>query len=119
MRPIWKLTGFVHANGMHYNPCTYVEVPEELVRLTPIGRWAIHTLCNTESAISDLGLPKLTAYKVLKFMVQLSHTFLQAAATMMIKHPERIINPLFRLEVFQTDEFQVSQAILHVAIIIC
>jgi hypothetical protein len=34
MRPIRKLAGFVHANGMHYNPRTMVEVPEELARIT-------------------------------------------------------------------------------------
>jgi hypothetical protein len=37
MRPIWKLAGFVNANGMHYNPYMQVEVPEELARLAPIG----------------------------------------------------------------------------------
>jgi hypothetical protein len=39
MKPIQKLAGFLHANRMHYNPPphTVVEVPEELVRLTPIG----------------------------------------------------------------------------------
>jgi hypothetical protein len=40
--------------------------------------------------------------------VELNKTFLQDAATMMLQHPERIVNPLFRLEVFQTDEFEVS-----------
>jgi hypothetical protein len=108
MRPIRKLAGFVAANGMHYNPRTQVEVPEELARLAPIGRWAIDAFEKVEGAISDSGLPKFTAYNVLKFMVELNKTFLQDAATMMLKYPERIVNPLFRLEVFQTDEFEVS-----------
>jgi hypothetical protein len=56
MRPIWKLAGFVHTNGMHYNPCTQVEVPKELARLTPIGQWVINAFSNVKSAISDLGL---------------------------------------------------------------
>jgi hypothetical protein len=108
MRPIRKLAGFVAANGMHYNPRTQVEVPEELARLAPIGRWAIDAFEKVEGAISDSGLPKFTAYNVLKFMVELNKTFLQDAATMMLQYPERIVNPLFRLEVFQTDEFEVS-----------
>jgi hypothetical protein len=108
MKPIWKLAGFVHANGMHYNPRTVVEVPEELARLTPIGRWAIDACSNVEDAISDQGHPKFTACYVLKFLVELNHVFLQDVATIMIKHPERICNPLFRLEVFQTSEVQVS-----------
>jgi hypothetical protein len=54
------------------------------------------------------GIPKFTAFNVLKFMVELNKVFLQDTATMMLKHPERICNPLFRLEVFQSDEFQVT-----------
>jgi hypothetical protein len=50
MRPIWKLAGFVYANGMHYNPRTVVKVPEELARLTPIARWAIHAFSNVEQS---------------------------------------------------------------------
>jgi hypothetical protein len=113
MRPIRKLAGFVHANGMHYNPRTVVEVPEELQRLTPIGGWAIDACTNVEAAISSSGLPKFTAYNVLQFMVELNKVFLQDAATMMIKHPERVCNPLFRLEVFQTSEFEVRSSLLQ------
>jgi hypothetical protein len=83
MRPIQKLAGIVHANGMHYNPRTMVEVPEELARLTPIGRWAIDAFSNVEAAISKQGLPKFTAYNVLKFLVNLNKVFLQDAATIM------------------------------------
>jgi hypothetical protein len=121
MRPIRKVAGFMHANGMHYNPTPHIcgGSREACEAHSPIGRWAILALTNVESAISDLGLPKFTAYNVLKFMVKLNHTFLQDAAIVMIKHPKRIINPLFRLEVFQTDKFQVSQAILHVVVVIC
>jgi hypothetical protein len=117
MRPIRKLAGFVSANRMHYNPRTQVEVPEELARLTPIGQWAIDAFEKVGQAVSDSGLPKFTAYNVLKFFVELNRSFLQDAATMMIKHPERIINPLFRLEVFGTEEFLVS-LFLHVVVVV-
>jgi hypothetical protein len=83
MRPIRKLAGFLHANGMHYDPRTMIEVPEELARLTPIGRWAIDAFSNVEAAISKQGLPKFTAYNVLKFLVNLNKVFLQDAATIM------------------------------------
>jgi hypothetical protein len=109
MRPIRKLAGFVQANGMHYNPRTMVEVPEELARLTPIGGWAIDAFTNIEAAVSEQGLPKFTAYNVLKFLVELNRVFLQDAAAIMVNHPERVSHPLFRLEVFQTDEFLVSR----------
>ncbi len=117
MRPIRKLAGFVSANGMHYNPRTQVEVPEELARLTPIGQWAIDAFKKVSQAVLDSGLPKFTAYNVLKFFVELNRSFLQDAATMMIKHPERIINPFFRLEVFGTEEFLVS-LFLHVVVVV-
>jgi hypothetical protein len=81
---------------------------QDLARITPFGRWAICALTNVQSVISDSSLPKFTAYNILKFMVQLNLTFLHDATTMMLKHPERIVIPLFRLEVFQTDKFQVS-----------
>jgi hypothetical protein len=113
MRLIRKLAGFVHANGMHYNPRMVVEVPEELVRLTPIGRWALDSFSNVEAAISERGLPKFTAYNVLKFLVDLNKVFLQDAATIMIKHPERAVCPLFRLDVFQTPKFEVSLCLLQ------
>jgi hypothetical protein len=90
-----------------------VEVPEELAGLTPIDRWAIDTFSSVESAVSEQGLPKFTVYNVLKFMVQLNQVFLQDTATMMVKHPERVCNLLFRLEVFQSDGFQVSPVILQ------
>jgi hypothetical protein len=109
MKPIRKLAGFVHANGMHYNPRTMVEVPEELARLTPIGGWAIDAFRNIELAVSEQGLPKFTAFNVLKFLVELNKIFLQDAAAILINHPERMCNPLFRLEVFHSDEFQVSR----------
>jgi hypothetical protein len=105
----------LHANRMHYNPPphTVVEVPEELVRLTPIGWWAINACSKVADVISEQGLPKFTAYNVLKFLVELNSIFLQDAATIMIQHPKRICNPLFRLEVFQTSQFQVSFWILQ------
>jgi hypothetical protein len=48
MRPVQKLAGLVHANGMHYNPRTVVEVLEELAMLTPIGQWAIDACSKVE-----------------------------------------------------------------------
>jgi hypothetical protein len=87
-----------------------VEVPEELARLTPIGGWVIDTFRNIGAAVSEQGLPKLTAYNVLKFLVELNWFFLQGAAAIMINHPERFCNPLlFRLKVFQSDKFLVSR----------
>jgi hypothetical protein len=73
-----------------------------------IGRWEIDAFSNVEAAISEQALPKFTAYNVLKFLADLNKVFLQDAATIMTKHPERACNPLFRLEVFQTADFQVS-----------
>jgi hypothetical protein len=44
----------------------------------------------------------------LSFMVTLIRVFIQDAVAMLVKFPERINHPLFRLEVFGSKEFHVS-----------
>ena len=54
----------------------------------------------------------------LSFMMMLNRVFIQDAAAMLVLFPERINHPLFRLEVFGSEEFNVSFVVVFVAIAI-
>jgi len=107
MQPIRKLAGFTDANGMYYNPRTIVEVDESLLRLTPVGCWLFDAHEAVDSVNRD-GAGKFTAMNFLSFLMDLNRVFIQDAAAMMVLFPERIDHPLFRLEVFRSEEFNVS-----------
>ena len=108
MQPVRKLAGFTDANGMYYNPRTMVEVEESLLRLTPVGCWLFDAHKAVNIANQDGGAGKFTAMNFLSFMMTLNRVFIQDAAAMLVLFPERIDHPLFRLEVFQSEEFHVS-----------
>jgi hypothetical protein len=107
MQPIRKLAGFTDAKGMYYNPRTIVEVDESLLRLTPVGCWLFEAHEAVNIANRD-GAGKFTAMNFLSFMMTLNRVFIQDAAAMLVLFPERCDHPLFRLEVFQSEEFNVS-----------
>ena len=118
MQPIRKLAGFTDANGMYYNPRTVVEVDESLLRLTPVGCWVYEAHEAVKVANRDGGAGKFTAMNFLSFMMMLNRVFIQDAAAMLVLFPERINHPLFRLEVFGSEEFNVSFVVVFVAIAI-
>lgn len=84
-----------------------MEVDGSLLRLTPVGCW-LFDAHEAVSVVNRHGAGKFTAMNFLSFMVTLNKVFIQDAAAMMILHPERIDHPLFRLEVFRSEEFNVS-----------
>jgi hypothetical protein len=112
MQPIRKLAGFTDANGMYYNPRTMVEVEESLLRLTPVGCWLFDAHEAVNVANRDWGAGKFTAMNFLSFMMTLNRVFIQDAAAMLVLFPERCDHPLFRLEVFRSEEFNVSLLLL-------
>ena len=106
MRPIRKLAGYTNANGMYYNLRTIIEVPVELQRTTPIGEWALKA---RESLFtSGRANDKPTAMNFLQFITTLNIIFLQDAATILIKHPERQGHLVFQLPCLTSDIFKVS-----------
>jgi hypothetical protein len=112
LRPMRKLAGYTTANGMYFNARTTVIPSEELRKKTPFA-FAISILPQVkESLLDDEGATDSTgqtALGFLKFMDECATIFLQDAAAMMIRKPERRDHPLFRrLDVFQTAEWDVS-----------
>lgn len=105
MKAIRAIAGFVLANGMHYNPRTRLVVTEELCKLTPLGfAWEAEEFVSRR--MLD-GEEKYTAVQFLRCMKQLSIVLLQDAAAIISLYPDRREHPLFRLDCFQHDEFQV------------
>ena len=109
MKAIRAIAGFVLANGMHYNPRTTMVVSEELARKTPFGfawdaeEFVLSRMLQAEEAI------KYTAVQFLRCMKELSNILLQDAAAILYLYPERREHPLFQLECFKNDEFEVSR----------
>jgi hypothetical protein len=54
----------------------------------------------------------------LSFMMTLNRVFIQDVAAMLVLFPERINHPLFRLEVFGSEAFNVSFVVVFVAVAI-
>jgi hypothetical protein len=106
---IRKLAGFVSANKLYFNTRTTVEPPDELLRKTPIGVWAIDAQQNLLEARGTSDSKCQTALHFLKFMAMLNRVFIQDSAAMMVLHSEREIHPVFEsFECFRTPEFMVS-----------
>jgi 2-iminoacetate synthase ThiH len=61
----------------------------------------------------------MTAANFLNFMVALNRIFIQDLAAMMIQHPERATHPVFHMERFRTEEFQVSCCVSLIVLVDC
>ena len=84
-----------------------------LLQSTPFGHFqtALDFVRESVANSGDDGVdmaPKWTALQFLDFMVRLNHVFLQDAATIMVLHPDRAVHPIFRLQCFHTEAFEVS-----------
>ena len=107
MKAIRAIAGFILANGMHYNPRTRVTVSETLCRCTPFGfAWDAEEFVTQRMHEGEES--KFTAVQFLRCMQQLPVVLLQDAAAIISLYPDRREHPIFRLECFQNDEFQVS-----------
>jgi hypothetical protein len=112
MKPIRSLAGCKKAAGVYYNKRTVVEPPMELLEMTPVGRWVYAAKEFIDLANAN-GAGKTTASNFLNFMVHLNEIFIQDSAAMMIKHPERATHPVFHMDLFRSELFQVSFSILR------
>jgi hypothetical protein len=110
MRAVRAASGFVVADGMHYNPRTVVKGPEfeRLKKLTPLA-WAQKAVVFFDDRFKkNIGDNHFTAYQFVKFMAQLNTIFLQDAAAMLVKYPERSACAMFQMPVFKSDDWPVS-----------
>ena len=105
LQPMRKMAGFNTAMGMYFNPRTTVMPSEELLALTPFS-FAFSACDEVEEAVKDVG-GSYTALSFLRFLKELAIVFLQDSAAMMALHPERKVHPVFSLNVFQSNTFEV------------
>ena len=110
MGPIRKLAGYHGNNKMYFNTRTNVQVPEELLRMTPIGEWVYDIM---PKVMERAGSDHPTCLHVLNFFAKMNKIFLQDAAAMLVKCPDRAGHPIFdQLPLFVSPEFQVSGIVL-------
>jgi len=105
MNAMRNLAGYNTANGLYFNTRTTVLPTRELCEKTPLGKFAFHMM--QELSEKDVEGKYQMAYETLRFMSELSAIFIQDAAAMLIKKPERREHQLFDLECFQCAEFEV------------
>jgi hypothetical protein len=112
MKAVRASNGFSTANGMHFNPRTVVEGGDVFKRLktkTPFA-WAHHAVDFFKTRFAQTGVVEkhYTAFQFVKFMAELNTVFLQDAAAMLIKYPERRACAMYRMPVFQDPDWHVS-----------
>jgi hypothetical protein len=106
MAPIRKLAGFYANNKMYFNTRTNVDVPDDLLRMTPISEWLYNI---TPQVLEEAGSTHPTCLNVLKFFAFINKVFIQDAAATMILYPERATHPIFReIPLFASTEYNVS-----------
>lgn len=103
--PIRQLGGFSGNSKFYFNPRTTVEVPEELLKMSPIGEIVYSVLAEVERQYVECDAKKhQTAYQVLLFWRDLNVFFFQDMAAMVVLHPGRAAHEIFStLPVFQTE----------------
>jgi hypothetical protein len=108
MKIICQKAGFREEEGLYYNPRVTVYPSQSLMeRVFP---WLTVTL---SSIITD-GFPAED-----KFMVTLTQVVLQDAAFISIKHPNCLYQPLFVMDVFQSDEFKLFVEVMRASLASC
>jgi Centromere DNA-binding protein complex CBF3 subunit, domain 2 len=114
MRPMRKLAGYTTTTPMYYNKRTVVTPPEELLRLTPIGKWVYEATTGVIDRVqtSKKAGAHQTALGFLKFLCYLNQTFLQDAAAMLVNHPDGANHPMYaHLDVLRSRQFNVSETV--------
>ncbi len=95
MGPILKLAGFHSNNGFYFNTRTVVAVPEELLYLTPMGKWCYKSYEDLfDHSMNNDGVNP-TAVETLKFFCELNTIYIQDAAAILCKYPDRVNHPMF------------------------
>jgi hypothetical protein len=110
MKAVRAASGFVLADGMHFNARTVVEGAEfdRLKKKTPFA-WAHDAVAFFEKRFQNSAVEKqYTAFQFVKFMAELNTVFLQDAAAMVIKFPERSRCAMFEMPVFKDRDWPVS-----------
>ena len=105
IKAIRVLAGF-DDDELHFSPRVVCEPPEELQQM--IWPWIEEELELVFDAIRRDGKERRTAVCVLRFWICLRTIILQDAAAMFVLHPERCDHPVFRLPVFKSSLFSVS-----------
>jgi hypothetical protein len=104
MKAIRASNGFSLANGMHFNPRTVVEGPEfDRLKLKTPFAWAHDALEFFEERDGHH-----TAKQFCKLIAELNTVFLQDAAALLVKFPERSASAMFKMPVFQEPDWLVS-----------
>jgi hypothetical protein len=101
--PITKLAG---CSNLYQLVRGNVEVPDELLRETPMGAWCYDAL---EEVKESGATGHTTANQVLLFFCRLNRICIQDAAAMVVLHPERKVHCMYTMPCFLGTAFQVSQ----------
>ena len=126
MKAIRAASGFVLAGGMHCNARTVVEGPEfeRLKKLTPLA-WAHDAVAFFEERFAEHGVLEdhCTAFQFCKFVAELNTVFLQDAAAMLVKFPQRSTRAMFQMPVFLDADWPVSICLfclfVHLFVLFC
>ena len=111
MKAVRAANGFVLAEGMHFNPRTVVdgEAFHRLKKKTPFA-WAHDAVVFFEGRFANAVEKErhYTAFQFVKFMAELNTVFLQDAAAMLVKFPERATCAMYEMPVFKDPDWPVS-----------
>jgi hypothetical protein len=114
MVPIRALAGFASGNGIYHNQRTTVEVPEDLQKSTPIGKFVFGAIDKVAEANINGGGHD-TAAMFLEFLKNMNIIFLQDMAVIKLEHPQRLMDndgnkhPLIvQVDALDSDAFSVS-----------
>ena len=103
---IRKLAGF--PDKLYYNTRTVVDVPQELLERTPIGKWAYKAFDDLSTAsLADVDAHQ-TAFHFLKFVCKANEIFLQDAAAFAVSYPDRMDHNIYNwIEAMQMEGWKV------------
>ena len=101
------MAGYGEDEGLHFNPRTACDPPEELKRkIFPCIKEELDKVFQKNEMDSNT---RITAVSTLCFWINLRTVILQYAAAMIVLHPGRVVDhPFFRLQIFHDELFKVS-----------
>jgi hypothetical protein len=116
--PMRKIAGWIAAQGMYYNPRSQEWPSIPLMKKTPYG-FSFDAYAGVMAAITNHGDGSYTALCFLKLMMNCAKVFLQDAAAMIIKFPERASHPMYSMDCFQGEDWMVSVFLYFVFVPLC
>jgi hypothetical protein len=98
------MAGYPSKTKFYYLPRGTVDPSQELLELTPIGKWVYTATAQVEERVlQSSGASHQTAHHFLYFMKDMNRFFLQDAAAMIIENESRADHAMFNeIPVFQT-----------------